>query len=271
MDYEITDFTRDVLERSFSIPVVVDFWAPWCGPCKVLGPILERLSEKNAKDWVLTKVNTDVHQDTAAEFGIRGVPTVKLFVEGKVVSGFTGALPEPVVVQWLGKALPNKFSKMIQHAGEMYSQNDLSGARKVLDEILRQDPRNEPARVLLARMQLFSDPVRATDLVRDIEEHHEQYPVVSAIMTAGSLLRRSEHPEELPDGAAKKLYVEAARELAAGNDAAALEKFIEVLKSDREYDDDGARRACLAIFTLLGEEHPVTQNYRRSFSSALYM
>jgi putative thioredoxin len=271
MKYEITDFTKDVIERSFSNPVVVDFWAPWCGPCKMLGPILERLAEKNAQHWILAKVNTDVHQDTAAKFGIRGIPNVKLFVEGKVVNEFSGALPESMVVQWLAKALPNKFSKMVKQAELLFSNNDVPAARKLVDEILSKDQGNEGARVLLARTLLFSEPAKAMDLVKDIEEHREQYPMASAIMSVGRLLRSLRHPDELPEDSVKEAYLEAARNLAAGSYAQALEKFIGVLKANREYDDDGPRRACLAIFTILGEGHPTTQNYRRSFSSALYM
>ena len=271
MEYEITDFTKDVIERSSSIPVLVDFWAPWCGPCKVLGPILEKLAMKDQEQWVLAKVNTDVHQDTAARFDVRGIPNVKLFVDGKVVNEFTGALPEPMVVQWLAKALPNKFRKAIDQAEQLLLKGDVTEARRLLDDILAEDAGNEAARVLLARTHVLSDPGRAVDLVKGIEEHQEQYPMVEAIATISGLLQKVNHPEQLPDDGVKQIYLDAARELSSTNIEAALEKFIEVLRVNRHYDEDGSRRACLAIFRLLGDEHPITQRYRRPFSSALYI
>ena len=106
MSHEITDFTTDVLERSNSIPVLVDFWAAWCGPCRTLGPVLERLAEKQAGRWVLAKVDTEKFPQIAAQYGVRGIPNVKLFIKGKVVDEFTGALPERAVEQWLAKAVP---------------------------------------------------------------------------------------------------------------------------------------------------------------------
>ena len=271
MEYEITDFTKEVIERSSSIPVLVDFWAPWCGPCKVLGPVLEKLAVKYREEWVLAKVNTDVHEDIAARFGVRGIPNVKLFVDGRVANEFTGALPEPMVVQWLARALPNKFRREINRAEQLLVKGDVTEARRLLEDILVKDAENEAARVLLARTHVLSDPGRALDLVQGIEEHQELFPMAEAIATIGRLLQKADHPERLPDDGVKQTYLDAARELASTDVEAALQKFIEVLKVNRDYDEDGSRKACLAIFRVLGDEHPITQQYRRPFSSALYL
>ena len=110
MNYEVQDFQKEVIERSKNIPVLVDFWAEWCGPCKMLGPILERLAEKYKDIWALAKLDTDNNQEIAMEYGIRGIPNVKLFVNGNVADEFTGALPENMVEQWWPILLRSTFS-----------------------------------------------------------------------------------------------------------------------------------------------------------------
>ncbi|MEE9167674.1 MAG: thioredoxin [Candidatus Neomarinimicrobiota bacterium] len=100
------DFQKDVIDTSRVTPVVVDFWAPWCGPCRILGPTLEKLAQEAADAWRLEKVNTDVQPDIAARYGIRGIPTVKLFIDGEVASEFVGAIPGEQVIKWLQENIP---------------------------------------------------------------------------------------------------------------------------------------------------------------------
>ena len=100
------DFDKEVVEVSHRKPVVVDFWAPWCGPCRVIGPVLEKLAKESKGKWRLVKINTDKHHHLVAQFGIRGIPAVKLFRDGKPVNEFVGALPEHAIRQWLAEVLP---------------------------------------------------------------------------------------------------------------------------------------------------------------------
>lgn len=271
MTYEISDFQNDVIRRSHSIPVLVDFWADWCGPCKVLGPVLERLAEKSNNQWVLAKVDTDKYQNLARQYGIKSIPHVKLFVDGKAVNEFTGALPETAVAQWLKKALPGRFRKEIEQAEQMLKEQKTGEGQSVLEEILKQDPGNQHARVLLAQSLIFTDPDEAVDLVEGIEEHSEHFPTVEAIRTFNSLTMKLLHLDALPDDPVKPTYVAALTELGAFNYDGAVGRFIEVIRTNRYYDDDGARKACIAIFRILGEEHEVTQKRRREFGSALYV
>ncbi len=268
--YEVQDFQSDVLDRSHTIPIVVDFWAEWCGPCRVLGPVLERLAASAAGRWVLAKVDTDRHQDVAAQYGIRSIPAVKLFVDGEVRDEFVGALPEQAVTRWLDKALPHPLSKEVARAEEMFLAGSIEDARQLLREILAGDPNNEHAASLLARSLWSTDPARAVQLLKGIEEHSEFFPVAEAVRTVASLLQRRHDPSSFPADPVREPYLGAVQALAEGNYGRALEQFIGVIRANRYYDDDGARKACIALFRLLGDEHELTGRFRREFSSALY-
>jgi putative thioredoxin len=268
--HEISDFTKDVLEKSSAVPVLVDFWAEWCGPCKVLGPVLERLEAKSNGRWVLAKVNTDIHQEIAARFGIRSIPNVKLFIDGKAVNEFTGALPERAVEQWLEKALPNPNDDSIKEAETLLQKGDVPGARRLLERIMAAAPADDLVRVLLARTALFENPTRALELAEAVEEHSERYADATAVTTIAELIERARTGQDLPDDPVKKVYVEAIGSLARQDFDTALDKFIEALRGNRQYDNDGPRKAVIAIFKILGDEHPLTLKHRRSFSSALF-
>ncbi len=122
---EVTNFQKDVIEKSFDKPVLVDFWAEWCAPCRMIGPILEKLAEENKDNWELVKVDTDKNQEFATKYGVRGIPNVKLFRNGEVINEFTGALPEPAIKEWLKKSIPSKFADQIEHAKIILNNGDV--------------------------------------------------------------------------------------------------------------------------------------------------
>lgn len=270
MNYDMTDFTKDVIEQSATIPVLVDFWAAWCGPCKILGPVLERLAEKHAGSWKLVKIDTEKYPDIAKQYNVRGIPSVKLFVDGKVVDEFTGAQPDFAIEQWLKRVLPDKHAKDIQQAEQLLHNNNREEAQAILEKVLEVEPSSEQARVLLAELLVFTHPDRATELVQEVLADSKLYARAEAVRVFVRLGNLLSAPETLPEDPARQQYLDAIRALEDRNFEAALDNFINVIRENRYYDNDGSRKACIAIFAYLGEEHESTRRYRRSFDSALY-
>jgi putative thioredoxin len=270
MNHEVKDFDKDIIEQSKRIPVLVDFWAEWCGPCRILTPILEKLAKKYAGTWVLVKVNTDENPEISAEYGIRGIPNVKLFMDGKVVNEFVGALPENKVEEWLKKAIPGKSSLKIDDAKKLIAAGKTKDALKLLDEVLKEDPANKEAKVYSAKALLFSNSERAEIFLSELNDNYENIELTDSLNTILNLFNKHEN-NSFPGGEVKEIYISAIESLKKQNFGQALEKFIEVIKTDRNYDDDGARKACIAVFKYLGEENEITLQYRRDFGRALYV
>jgi len=269
MNYEVQNFQKDVIDKSFDKPVLVDFWAEWCAPCRMIGPVLEKLAEENKDNWELAKVDTDKNQDIAMKYGVRGIPNVKLFRNGEVINEFTGALPEPAIKEWLKKSIPSKFSDQIEHAKVLLKKGNVSDAKVLLEEIYKGDINNSDVKVLLAKILLFDDFKEAIRLLQNVDSNLDNIELAQAITTIAELLQR-EH-SSFTDSEVREKYLSAIDTIRKKDFDSALEKFIEVIRTDRTYDDDGARKACIAIFKFLGEENEITLRHRRDFGSALYI
>ena len=269
MNYEIKDFQKDVIEKSYDRPVLVDFWAEWCAPCRMIGPILEKLAEENKDNWELMKVDTDKNQQIATRYGVRGIPNVKLFRNGEVINEFTGALPEPAIREWLKKSIPSKFADQIEHAKIFLKNGNISDAKIILEDIHSGDVNNSEVKILLAKILLFDDQKEALRLVQNVDGNLKNIELAEAIGTLAELLNRD--LRSFPDSEVKEKYLSALESIRKKDFDTAFTKFIDVIKADRNYDNDGARKACIAIFKYLGEDNEITLKHRRDFGSALYI
>ncbi len=271
MNYETKDFQKDVIESSNNVPVLVDFWAEWCGPCKILGPILEKLAENNSGEWKLVKLNTDENQEISKKYGIRGIPNVKMFINGEVADEFTGALPEHMVKEWLKKSIPNKHSHSLKQANDLITNDKIPEAVTLLEEILEKEKDNQDAKILLAKSLLFSNTQRAVELAENIDNTPENYELAETIRIFADLFQKLNLNDQMPDSDVKDEYISAINDLQNKNFDSSLEKFINVIRNDKSYDNDGSRKACISIFKYLGEENEITLKHRRDFGSALYI
>jgi putative thioredoxin len=268
---ETIDFQRDVLDRSAREPVLVDFWAEWCGPCRTLGPVLERLATGGR--FALVKVNTDLQPDIAATYRISSIPAVKLFRNGQVVGEFVGALPERDVVRFLDQYIPSRGKELLLEAKGELAAGRRDEARALLEQAVAAEPFLSEARIALAELRFRAEPEAALALVESISSNDPAYHRIESLRVLASLVARAAHGEPTPADVKPDLwarYLEGARAFAAGKDTEALDAWIEVLRQKRSLDEDGPRRACVALFQLLGDDSEVSREYRRAFTSALY-
>ena len=257
MSHEVQGFESQVVQRSRHTPVLVDFWAPWCAPCRALDPVLERLAAQAGGQWELVKVNTEEHQDLAATVNIASIPAVKFFVNGEVVNEFVGAPPEREIRRFLEQALPSPSAKQVTEAQRLLAEGSNAKAAELQEPIAKSDPGNLQARVLLAQFLLSSAPERIASLVDPVGAESEWADKAGPLRILARLAQWAEQPGILPEGKVRERYQAGVAAVRAGDLAAALAAFIEVLERNKECDNRGAKAACKSIFQLRGPCHPL--------------
>lgn len=266
MSYELQDFETDVLARSQRTPVLVDFWADWCGPCKMLGPVIEKLAGEAAGRWTLVKIDTDAHQDIAARFGIRGIPNLKLFHHGAVIAELAGALPEPQLRTWLQEHLPTPKRDAMAQARQLLQAGRGPAASAILRPLHEADQADAELTVLLARATVFSAPDEARRLVEPIPPAS---PWIDHARTVQALATALLHlPPATATGLATQ-YRHALLALQREDFSAAASGLVDVLLEKPSFDDNRARQACRALFHHLGPRHPITEEFHRRYSMAV--
>ena len=271
LDVSEANFAADVLAQSARLPVIVDFWAPWCAPCRTLGPVLEKLANEGQGAFVLAKLNVDDSPNLAAEHGVQGIPAVKAFRDGKVVDEFTGAQPEPKVREFLRKVAPSPADRALAEAHSLLAIRQWARAEAALRRARAALPASGPAALGLARALLAQG--RGCEALTILEDFPRSDQVVAAekLVPLAQLLCEIEAPDDpVAETDLDALYYQAARLLARGQLEAGLDGLLDVLRQDKRYRKSQPRLVMLSVFELLGDDDATTREYRRELASVLY-
>lgn len=271
------NFQQEVLVRSTTTPVLVDFWAPWCGPCRTLGPILEKLAEEMRGRFVLAKINSDKNQTLAQTYKVRGIPSVKLFLDGKLTDEFTGALPESAIRKFLDRALPSAADRCAALGQQLEDQGQLEQATAQYQTALSLDTTHSKSLLGLTRIWINSqrmDEAKAT-LAR-LSNQDAESPEAKSLRAKLTFANSSADLNRLQAVVAENPGDHEAR-LALGQAlvgaemyAEAMDQFLESLRRDKLFQDGAARKAVLDVFDLLGPTHPLVMPYRSKLSTLLF-
>jgi putative thioredoxin len=283
-DSTTATFKADVLDASKSVPVVVDFWAPWCGPCKQLTPLIERVVRGYRGKVRLVKVNVDENQAISAQLRIQSLPTVYAFRDGQPVDGFVGAQPESAIKAFVDRLVADDaeigIAEVLKTGEELLEQGDLQGAAEVFASILQEEPTNAEALAGLAACYMNSgDVTRAKQTLSLIPPDKHELPSVKGIEAALMLAEKSAGTGEISD--LRKRVARSPNDLQSRLDLAvalgasddrqeALEMLLDLIATDRKWNEEAARKQLLQFFDAWGPKEPLVAEGRRRLSSILF-
>ena len=289
-------FAQDVIDASMQQPVIVDFWAEWCGPCKTLGPIIEKVVTEAAGAVKLVKIDTESNQQLAMQMRIQSIPTVYAFYQGQPVDGFMGALPESQVQAFVDKLIAAaggaaagatggdgadaSAKDVLEQADTALAAGQNEQARDLYRAVLEQDQTNVKAYTGFARAMLAEG--RLAEVQSLMEQVPEELLAQPEIISLAGMIGLAEQAASLPDTATLQAAVDANADdhsarhtlaqalLGRGQPEAGADHLLEIMRRDREWNDDGARQALLALFDALGQSAPLTVTYRKKLSALLF-
>ena len=278
-DTTLQSFQADVIDASMQVPVLVDFWAPWCGPCKSLGPMLEKLEQAYGGRFKLVKIDTDAEQQLAQHFRIKSIPTVYAFVGGQPVDQFQGALPEGKLREFIDRLMPNPSDIELEQAGAALDRGDETAATEHAKKAIALDPSNDSARLLYAQLLLGAgEPAAAQGQLDALSAAAKADPQVAALMQQVAdaadaskppvphelLDRVAAHPTDLTTRLELAEYWIEYKEWES-----AFEQLLEIVLRDRAFQEDIGRRRMVQVFELAAAQPQLVSEWRRRLGGAL--
>lgn len=274
------DFESAVVERSHTVPVVIDFWAPWCGPCRALGPMLEKLADEQEGKFILAKINVDENPSLAQAFGVQSIPAVKAVRNGMLAGEFLGAQPEPSVRRFIDQLLPSEADSLAQEAQRLEQAGKTQGAESLYRATLSKEANHPLALLGLARILVQrGEEADALTLLGRVPLNAPESAQAQQL-TAQLRLQQSGANAEDEQKYRERLETDpkdhdARFELsqilaASGRYKDALTELLEIVKKDRKFRDDGARKAMLDIFEVVGPRSELAEHYRSELAKVLF-
>jgi len=274
------DFQAIVMENSFNKPVLVDFWADWCQPCKTLAPIVARLAEEYAGKFILAKIDTEKEQELAAHFGIKSLPTMKIIVNGQIAGERVGALPESEIRAFIDPFIVSESDQVMDAAMAAQDEGRSEDALELMNQALASDPANADLKINIAKLvMLQGDTEAALGLLDSLSDEDnkkdEAVKLRTKINLAGQLenapsmqeieSRLADNPNDL------EALLHKSHQLSASDQYdEAMDLLIQIMTIDRQFQNDAGRLGLLSLFELLGGEHPGVQKYRRKLFTLLH-
>ena len=286
IDVDMNNFMAEVVEGSSQIPVIVQFWAPWCGPCKQLGPVLEKVVAAAHGKVKMVRVNIDDNQQIAQQLRVQSVPTVYAFVDGQPVDGFSGAQPESALTQFVEKlssmgGAGADIAGMIEAANTAVETQDFAGAMQIYQQVMEADPESADALAGLVRcLTGMRDHQAAREIIDQLNDEFREKPSMQAAIAALELAERAAESAgdlDLAQAAvaANPEDLQARQDLAmalfaTGDNAGAMAQLLESIRVDRSWNDEAARLQLLEFFKTLGAANPDVMAARRQLSTLLF-
>jgi putative thioredoxin len=265
-----SNFEYDVIAYSQRIPVVVDFWAPWCIPCRTQSPMLERFTEEAAGAFRLAKINIDENVNLALRYNVRSIPAVKAFRDGQVVSEFVGLQPELRLREFLGALAPSENDLIMEKAKSILLLHQWQEAEKAFRKVLETSPNNTVALLGLCKSLLGQGRVvDCQKLLRSFPASREYHSAETLRPLADAIIR-AQNAGFIEDDPLLAAYRNSLRLVEKGNLPAAMDGFLDILKQDKHYQDDELRRVAVALLEVMGDEDPLTRQYRNELATILF-
>lgn len=269
IDVSESNFDQLVIEFSYQSPVVVDFWAEWCNPCKMLTPLLERLTQEASGMFRLAKVNVDNNQNLALRFGVHGIPATKGIRNGNVVAEFVGMQPESRIREFIRKISPGKYDLLIEKGNSLLINEAWDEAQKIFIEIIKEDPQNTPGLLGLSKCHIATGNfLGAVNILENFPPSKEYRSATTLLPLAHALQGHNSNLRY--DSNLMPAYSNALNLIKRGNIPAAMDGLLDILRAEKNFLGGSPRMILLGLFDLLGDEKEITRQYRQELASILF-
>ncbi len=270
LDVTEATFEDEVIMRSHQVPVVVDFWASWCGPCRILGPILERLAIERGGAFYLARVDVDQNPGLAVRFGVQGIPAVMGFVNGQVKAQFVGAQPEAVVRRFIEQLVPDEKESSVEEGLSLLATHHWAQAEEAFRQVYEKDDTNAKAALGLLKSVLMQGRGREAKAILEQFPSGPELAVAERLRPLAKALAELEAEDPSPEDPHEAEFYQALRLIQRGNLAAGMDGLLDLLRYDKNYRKGEPKAIMLAIFELLGDQDQLTRQYRNELASVLF-